>query len=37
VKTMLRDGGFATREIESNYLKGPKPLVWVTRGVAIAA
>lgn len=37
VKTMLRDGGFATREIESAYLKGPKPLVWVTRGVAVVA
>lgn len=37
VRTMLRDGGFVPSEIESAYLKGPKPLVWVTRGVAVAA
>lgn len=37
VRAMLDQGGFTPREIESNYLKGPKPLVWVTRGVAVAA
>lgn len=37
VRSMLSAGGFTTREIESHYLKGPRPLVWVTRGVAVAA
>lgn len=37
VRAMLRDGGFVPTQIESNYLNGPKPLVYVTRGVAIAA
>ena len=37
VSIMLRDGGFRTTEIESSYLKGPRPLVYVTRGVAVAA
>jgi len=37
VPTMLSDGGFRAAEIESSYLKGPKPMVWVTRGVATAA
>ena len=37
VKTMLGDGGFKTTKIESSYLKGPRPLLWVTRGHAVAA
>ena len=37
VRAMLNDGGFAPTEIESSYLNGPKPLVYVTRGVAVAA
>ncbi|WP_420468049.1 class I SAM-dependent methyltransferase [Panacagrimonas sp.] len=37
VPTMLGDGGFKTTEIEASYLKGPKPMLWVTRGVAVAA
>mgnify|MGYP000312518186 FL=1 len=37
VPKMLADGGFKTPEIESRYLKGPKPWTWVTRGVAVAA
>lgn len=37
VPTMLGDGGFKTIEIEASYLKGPKPMLWVTRGVAVAA
>lgn len=37
VPTMLSDGGFRATEIESSYLKGPKPVVWVTRGVAVPA
>ncbi|WP_029889402.1 class I SAM-dependent methyltransferase [Polycyclovorans algicola] len=37
VPEMLRDGGFVPTEIESSYLSGPKPMVWVTRGVAVAA
>lgn len=37
VPAMLRDGGFRATEIESSYLKGPRPLVWVTRGVAVPA
>lgn len=37
VRKMLSDGGFAPTEIESRYLKGPKPIVYVTRGVAVAA
>ena len=36
VRTMLRDGGFVATQIESGYLHGPKPLVYVTRGVAVA-
>lgn len=36
VPSMLAAGGFRATEIESSYLKGPKPLVWVTRGVAVA-
>jgi ubiquinone/menaquinone biosynthesis C-methylase UbiE len=36
VRTMLRDGGFVPTQIESGYLHGPKPLVYVTRGVAVA-
>jgi ubiquinone/menaquinone biosynthesis C-methylase UbiE len=35
VPAMLADGGFRATEIESSYLEGPKPLVWVTRGVAV--
>lgn len=37
VRTMLRQGGYAIPQVESSYLKGPKPLVYVTRGVAIPA
>lgn len=37
VPTMLDDGGFRATEIEASYLKGPKPLLWVTRGVAVPA
>lgn len=37
VPSMLEAGGFRATEIESSYLKGPKLLVWVTRGVATAA
>ncbi|MGK2943046.1 MAG: class I SAM-dependent methyltransferase [Immundisolibacter sp.] len=37
VRAMLRDGGFAPTQIESSYLAGPKPLTYVTRGVAVAA
>lgn len=37
VPTMLSEGGFRATEIESSYLKGPKPVVWVTRGVAVPA
>lgn len=36
VRTMLRDGGFVPTQVESGYLNGPKPLVYVTRGVALA-
>jgi ubiquinone/menaquinone biosynthesis C-methylase UbiE len=35
VPSMLAEGGFRATEIESRYLKGPRPLVWVTRGVAV--
>lgn len=37
VRAMLAAGGFVPTQIESHYLKGPKPLVYVTRGVAVAA
>lgn len=37
VRSMLRAGGFRPIEIEASYLKGPKPMLWVTRGVAVAA
>ena len=37
VRTMLSDGGFRPTEIQSEYLKGPKPMLYVTRGVAVAA
>ena len=36
VRTMLRHGGFVPTQVESGYLNGPKPLVYVTRGVALA-
>jgi hypothetical protein len=34
---MLGAGGFVPTQIESSYLSGPRPLVYVTRGVAVAA
>jgi len=37
VPELLRAGGFKAIEIEAHYLKGPKPWVWVTQGVAVAA
>lgn len=37
VNDMLAEGGFRTTEIESSYLWGPKPVVYVTRGVAVPA
>ncbi len=37
VREMLRAGGFKTVEIAASYLKGPKPMVYVTRGVAVPA
>ena len=37
VPDMLRDGGFRATKIESSYLRGPKPVVWVTRGIAVPA
>ena len=37
VPTMLAEGGFRAVEIEAGYLKGPKPMVWVTRGLAVPA
>ncbi len=36
VRAMLSAGGFVPTQIESSYLSGPKPLVYVTRGVAVA-
>tara|TARA_R110000787_G_scaffold123580_9_gene234656 strand:- start:2721 stop:3341 length:621 start_codon:yes stop_codon:yes gene_type:complete len=38
VKQMLAEGGFKINEVKSSYLRGgPKALLWVTRGQAVAA
>lgn len=34
IPALLADGGFAIREIEAGYLKGPRPMTYVYRGQA---
>ena len=34
IPALISAGGFNIREIESSYLKGPKPMTWVWRGWA---
>jgi ubiquinone/menaquinone biosynthesis C-methylase UbiE len=34
IPALITEGGFNIREIQSSYLKGPKPMTWVWRGWA---
>lgn len=34
IPALISAGGFTIREIQSSYLKGPKPMTWVSRGWA---
>jgi len=34
IPALISSGGFTVREIHSSYLKGPKPMTWVSRGWA---
>jgi ubiquinone/menaquinone biosynthesis C-methylase UbiE len=35
IAALLQAGGFQIKQIESSYLKGPRPMTWVSRGWAI--
>lgn len=34
IAALISAGGFTIRELQSSYLKGPKPMTWVSRGWA---